>query len=122
MKYRIYRHPEGIGLNGKEFVLDNKGEYMLFNTIDNAVKLIADAKPSISNSIPKIVAPAGTAKLPNAVTIATWPSLTLPATPSSVNISLYIPSDTAVTIDSVVAIIEVNHVNLCDMNQLKNLN
>ena len=42
MKYRIYRHPEGIGLNGKEFVLDNKGEYMLFDTIDKAVKLIAD--------------------------------------------------------------------------------
>ena len=41
MKYRIYRHPEGIGLNGKEFVMDKK-EYMLFNTIDDAVKLITD--------------------------------------------------------------------------------
>jgi len=41
MKYRIYRHPEGIGLNGKEFVMDKK-EYMLFNTIDDAVKLITN--------------------------------------------------------------------------------
>ena len=41
MKYRIYRHPEGIGLNGKEFAMDKK-EIMLFNTIDDAVKLITD--------------------------------------------------------------------------------
>jgi len=24
MQYRIYRHPEGIGLNGKEFAVDDK--------------------------------------------------------------------------------------------------
>ena len=41
MKYRIYRHPEGIGLNGKEFVMDKK-EYMLFNTIDDAISFIVD--------------------------------------------------------------------------------
>ena len=31
-KYRIYRHPEGISLNGKEFICDDKGEIRLFNT------------------------------------------------------------------------------------------
>jgi|TARA_R100001463_G_scaffold509_1_gene2292 hypothetical protein len=42
MKYRIYRHLEGIGLNGKEFVLDDEGEVMLFATVDNAVELVAN--------------------------------------------------------------------------------
>ena len=37
MEYRIYRHQEGIGLNGKEFVMDKK-EIMLFNTVNDAKK------------------------------------------------------------------------------------
>ena len=31
-KYRIYRHPEGISLNGKEFICDDNGEVRLFNS------------------------------------------------------------------------------------------
>ena len=41
-KYRIYRHPEGISLNGKEFVLDKEDKVMLFDTETDAVKLVAD--------------------------------------------------------------------------------
>jgi len=40
MKYRIYRYPEGIGLNGKEFVLDDKKDIMLFTTVKDAVQLL----------------------------------------------------------------------------------
>ena len=36
-KYRIYRHPEGISLNGKEFICDDKGEVRLFNTAKKAL-------------------------------------------------------------------------------------
>ena len=42
MSYRIYRHPEGISLNGKEFVLDEEDKVMLFDTETDAVKLVAD--------------------------------------------------------------------------------
>ena len=42
MKYRIYRHPEGISLNGKEFVLDEEDKVMLFDTETDAVKFVAD--------------------------------------------------------------------------------
>ena len=42
MEYRIYRHPEGIGLNGKEFVMDKK-EIMLFNTVNDAEKFLIKA-------------------------------------------------------------------------------
>ena len=43
MKYRIYRHPEGIGLNGKEFALDDKKDIILFNTISDAEKFLVKA-------------------------------------------------------------------------------
>ena len=42
MSYRIYRHPEGISLNGKEFVLDEEDKVMLFDTETDAVKFVAD--------------------------------------------------------------------------------
>ena len=42
MSYIVYRHPNGISLNGKEFVLDDEGEVMLFATVDNAVELVAN--------------------------------------------------------------------------------
>ena len=42
MSYRIYRHPEGISLNGKEFVLDEEDTVMLFDTETDAVKFVAD--------------------------------------------------------------------------------
>ena len=42
MKYRIYRHPEGISLNGKEFVLDEEDKVMLFDTETDVVKLVAN--------------------------------------------------------------------------------
>ena len=43
MKYRIYRHPEGIGLNGKEFAVDDKKDIILFNTISDAEKFLVKA-------------------------------------------------------------------------------
>ncbi len=43
MKYRIYRHPEGIGLNGKEFAVDDKKDIILFNTIGDAEKFLVKA-------------------------------------------------------------------------------
>ena len=43
MKYRIYRHPEGIGLNGKEFAVDDKKDIILFNTINDAEKFLVKA-------------------------------------------------------------------------------
>jgi len=43
MKYRIYRHPEGIGLNGKEFALDDKKDIMLFTTVKDAVQFLVKA-------------------------------------------------------------------------------
>ena len=36
-KYRIYRHPEGISLNGKEFICGDDGEVKLFNTMGVAL-------------------------------------------------------------------------------------
>ena len=32
MNYRIYRHPENISLNGKEFILDENDEVKLFKS------------------------------------------------------------------------------------------
>ena len=43
MKYRIYRHPEGIGLNGKEFAVDDKKDIILFNTVKDAEKFLVKA-------------------------------------------------------------------------------
>ena len=38
--YTIYRYPEGIVLNPKEYVLDDKDEVMMFKTEDDAVKAL----------------------------------------------------------------------------------
>ena len=35
IQYRIYRHPEGIGLNGKEFAVDDKKDIILFKIFKN---------------------------------------------------------------------------------------
>ena len=43
MQYRINRHPEGIGLNGKEFAVDDKKDIMLFNTVNDAEKFLVKA-------------------------------------------------------------------------------
>ena len=43
MKYRIYRHPEGIGLNGKELAVDDKKDIILFNTVKDAEKFLVKA-------------------------------------------------------------------------------
>ena len=40
MSNRVYRYPEGIGLNGKEFLLTNEEKIMLFNTVFDAVKYV----------------------------------------------------------------------------------
>ena len=42
MSNRVYRYPEGIGLNGKEFLLTNEGKIMLFNTVFDAVKYVGE--------------------------------------------------------------------------------
>ena len=41
--YHVYMHPEGISLNGREFLLDDAGNVMLFPSIDNALKFVSDA-------------------------------------------------------------------------------
>ena len=41
--YHIYMHPEGISLNGKEYLLDDAGEVMLFASIDKALTFMSDA-------------------------------------------------------------------------------
>ena len=43
IQYRIYRHPEGIGLNGKEFAVDDKKDIILFNTVNDAEKFLIKA-------------------------------------------------------------------------------
>ena len=43
MKYRIYRPPEGIGLNGKECAVDDKKDIILFNTVKDAEKFLVKA-------------------------------------------------------------------------------
>jgi len=35
-KYRIYRNQEGISLNGKEFICEDNGDIMFFDTIGMA--------------------------------------------------------------------------------------
>lgn len=36
MSKAIYRHPEGISLNGREWLLDDDGNWMEFDTYDQA--------------------------------------------------------------------------------------
>ena len=47
-KYRIYRNPEGISLNGKEFISKDNGDVMLFNTIGMAKMWIKKQDPTIN--------------------------------------------------------------------------
>ena len=47
-KYRIYRHPAGICLNGKEFISKDNGDIMLFNTIGMAKMWIKKRDPTIN--------------------------------------------------------------------------
>tara|TARA_R110000824_G_scaffold147423_1_gene316878 strand:+ start:599 stop:841 length:243 start_codon:yes stop_codon:yes gene_type:complete len=47
-KYRIYRHPAGICLNGKEFISKDNGDIMLFNTIGMAKMWIKKQDPAIN--------------------------------------------------------------------------
>jgi len=43
MQYRIYRHPEGIGLYGNDYAVDDKKDFMLFNTGNDAEKFLVKA-------------------------------------------------------------------------------
>ena len=47
-KYRIFRYPEGISLNGKEFICEQNGDYMLFNTMGMAKMWIKKQDPAIN--------------------------------------------------------------------------
>ena len=38
--YTIHRHPEGITLNPREYILDEKDDVMKFKTKDDAVKFL----------------------------------------------------------------------------------
>ena len=40
LKYRVARAIDGISINGNEFLLDEKGEIMLFNTEQNALDFL----------------------------------------------------------------------------------
>jgi hypothetical protein len=39
--YHVYIHPHGISLNGKEYLLDDAGEVMLFASKDKALKFLS---------------------------------------------------------------------------------
>jgi hypothetical protein len=41
--YHVYTHPHGISLNGREYLLDDEEEVMLFTSINKAVTFISDA-------------------------------------------------------------------------------
>ena len=43
LMYHVYAHPHGISLNGREFLLDDAENIMLFPSIDNALKFVSDA-------------------------------------------------------------------------------
>lgn len=45
-KYRIYRHPQGISLNGKEFICDDKGNVRLFPTEGLALVWLKKQSPN----------------------------------------------------------------------------
>jgi len=46
--YHVYRYPHGISLNGREFLLDDAGDTMLFPSIDNALKFVSDALKQVN--------------------------------------------------------------------------
>ena len=41
--YNVYRYPHGISLNGREYLLDDAGDVMLFPSEENAFKFVSDA-------------------------------------------------------------------------------
>tara|TARA_R100001224_G_scaffold107940_1_gene83713 strand:- start:66 stop:299 length:234 start_codon:yes stop_codon:yes gene_type:complete len=41
--YHVYTYPHGISLNGREYLLDDEEEVMLFTSINKAVTFISDA-------------------------------------------------------------------------------
>ena len=42
MAFVIYRHPESISLNGREYLLDDKNKLITFDTIDQAKQFLID--------------------------------------------------------------------------------
>ena len=42
MAFIIYRHPEGISLNGREYLLDDKDKLITFDTYDQAKQFLID--------------------------------------------------------------------------------
>ena len=41
--FHIYKYPNGISLNGREYLLDDEEEVMLFTSINKAITFISDA-------------------------------------------------------------------------------
>ena len=60
IQYRIYRHPEGIGLNGKEFAVDDNKDIILFNTVNDAEKFLIKAIGKKEEDVLKIGNPIST--------------------------------------------------------------
>ena len=58
-KYRIYRHPAGICLNGKEFISEENGDYMLFDTIGMAKMWIKKQDPTINVNVEDLMSEHG---------------------------------------------------------------
>jgi len=50
-KYRIYRHPENISLNGKEFICDDDGDVMLFTSAGLAMVWLQKQDPTLKTRI-----------------------------------------------------------------------
>tara|TARA_Y100000389_G_C17338080_1_gene451754 strand:- start:500 stop:805 length:306 start_codon:yes stop_codon:yes gene_type:complete len=48
-KYHVYMHPHGISLNGREFLLDDAENVMLFPSVDNAIKFVSDAMRQVGD-------------------------------------------------------------------------
>tara|TARA_R110002073_G_scaffold313238_1_gene485065 strand:- start:1779 stop:2027 length:249 start_codon:yes stop_codon:yes gene_type:complete len=47
--YNVYRYPHGISLNGREYLLDDAGDVMLFPSVENAFKFVSDALRQIGD-------------------------------------------------------------------------
>ena len=47
-KYRIYRYPANIPLNGKEFICEPDGKIQLFNSIPHAKMWLKKQAPNIN--------------------------------------------------------------------------
>jgi len=50
-KYRIYRHPENISLNGKEFICDDDGDVMLFTSAGLAMVWLQKQDPTLKSRV-----------------------------------------------------------------------